>query len=95
MTTLFNLKPGQDISIKKGFGLVPVAELTSDTIASVTETYVITATGILLTEIDIPGLYTYMEVKKPGDFLISAKARRLQEALLLPLEAPYVPIDER
>lgn len=95
MTTLFDLKPGQDISVKKGFGLVPVAKPTSDTIAFVTETYAITATGILLTGRDAPGLHTYMEIKKPGDFHISAKARRLQEALLLPLEAPYVPTDER
>ncbi|MFZ2202022.1 MAG: hypothetical protein WAV56_01355 [Microgenomates group bacterium] len=91
MSTLMNLHPGKVVVIKEGFGLVPIAVETEDTIAFATKTYAITATGILLTKSDFPGIYTYLEVK-PAGFHISAKARRLQEALLLPLETPYTEI---
>lgn len=94
MTTLFNLLPGRVVIVRQGFGLIPIADRTEDTIAYAGKNYAITASGIFLTEVDSTGVFRQQEVK-PAGFYVSAKARRLQEALLLPLEAPYVPINER
>ncbi len=90
MSTLFNLSPDQKVKVKEGFGLVPVAADTEDTIAFAGKKYAITASGILLTRNDRYGVIEYQGPKTTG-FNISAKARRLQGALLLPLEAPYLP----
>lgn len=88
MSTLMNLLPGRVVFVKPGFGLVPIANLTEDIIAYAGRRYAITVTGIVLTESDFLGVNKMLEVKQPASFHISAKARRLQEALLLPLETP-------
>ncbi len=97
MSTLMNLQPGRVVVVKEGFGLIPVAADTEDRIAFAAKNYAITASGILLTKADYHGLASFahqQELEPPG-FHISAKARRLQAALLLPIEDPYVPINER
>lgn len=94
MTTLMNLLPGRVVVIRSGSGLFPIADRTEDAIAYAGKHYAITTMGIFLTEADCLGVFLRQEIR-PAGFYISAKARRLQEALLLPLEAPYVPIYER
>ncbi|MEK7064004.1 MAG: hypothetical protein AAB973_00140 [Patescibacteria group bacterium] len=94
MTTLFNLQPGRRVVVRQGFGLVTIAD-TEDVIAYAGKHYAITASGIVLTEIDRYGVIQRQEIKPAGSFHISAKARRLQEALLLPLEVPYLSLEER
>lgn len=88
MSTLFNLTTGRVVVIRQGFGLVTIADQTEDVIAYAGKYYAITVSGIVLTETDRHGVIQRQEVKPQG-FYISAKARRLQEALLLPLEIPY------
>lgn len=88
MTTLFDLYPGQVVTVGWGSGLVPTAETTIEVIAFAAENYAITTTGVLLTETDRRNV-TLQQETKPVGFYISAKARRLQEVLLLPLEEPY------
>ena len=86
-----NLLPGRVVVVKEGFGLVPVAVDTEDTIAFAAKNYAITAMGIVLTRADYHGLASFahqQELKLPG-FNISSKARRLQAALLLPLETSH------
>ena len=90
MTTLFNLQPGRRVVVRQGFGLIPIADQTDDVIAFAGKHYAITATGVLLTEDDRYGVIQRQEIKPAGSFHISAKARRLQEALLLPLEVSYL-----
>lgn len=88
MPTLFNLTTGRVVVVRQGFGLVPIADQTEDVIAYAGKYYAITASGIILTETDRHGVIQRQEVK-PQIFYISAKARRLQEAMLMPLEIPY------
>ena len=84
---------GWEINIKPGCGLIPITDGTTDVIAFVEQRYIITAGGIVLTEEDFRGI-TNLNSYSPNT-PTSAKARRLQEALLLPLEAPYLGADER
>ena len=88
MSTLMNLQPGRIVRVGWGSGLVPIAETTEDTVAFAAKNYAITATGIVLTETDRRNV-TQQGIT-PAGFYISPKARRLQEALLLPLEDPYL-----
>ncbi|MBI2310572.1 hypothetical protein HYU90_01975 [Candidatus Collierbacteria bacterium] len=92
--TLMNLYPGRVVVIKKDFGLVPVDEITRDVIAFATETYAITASGILLTGLDKGGVIQQKRMLSPDKYHISAKARRTKSALTLALEAPYLELDE-
>lgn len=94
MSTLMGLKPGHTIVVAEGFGLEPIAVATPDTVAYATRHYIVTVTGILLTEADRNGVRHLQEIKAPG-FYISAKARRMYESLQLPLEALYLDHEER
>ncbi len=93
MPTLFDLHPGRIVLVSWGSGLVPTAETIQDTVAFATRHYAITAAGIVLTEADRSNI-ARRGITPPSGFRISAKARRLQEALLLPLEVPYLELDE-
>ncbi len=94
--TLMNLYPGRVVVIKRGFGLVPVKAITRDVIAFATETYAITASGIVLTKLDTDngGVIQQKMMLPPNKYHISAKARRTESALTLALEAPYLELDE-
>jgi|SRR3989344_2922627 len=93
MSTFMNLRPGHEIAVKQGYGLVPTSAWTRDTVAFVAKKYAITVTGIVVTEADRDGV-TAVGGKPKKKFYISAKARRLQDALALPLEAPYLGREE-
>lgn len=93
--TLMNLYPGRVVVIAKGFGLVPVEEITRDVIAFATESYAITASGIVLTRLDgNGGVIQLKRMLSPDKYHVSAKARATQRAFTLPLEAPYLEIDD-
>lgn len=94
MSTLMALRPGHTIVVAECFGLEPIATTTQDTVAYATKHYVITVTGIFLTEADRKGVRRLQEFKLPG-FYISAKAQRMYNSHQLPLEAPYLSSEER
>ncbi len=83
MATMLKLHPGDNIRLNQGYGIPATPDLTVETIAYAGKRYLITASGVLLTENDDIGIVPWGRALESFD--ITDKARQLQEALTLPI----------
>lgn len=91
MANFLDLVPGQVVLIVKEYGYPKVSKdpKTAAVIAFAYPTLAVTTTGRLLTSADAVGIFPRSTVLTPKHYRVSAKARRLKNALDLPLELAY------
>jgi hypothetical protein len=81
MTSISDLKSGDQILIKEGFGTPPVTEDGQHIILNVSGNSLLTASGVCLSSHDEEGIFATGNHFEPGTFEVSPEAEELLDDL--------------